>query len=157
MLSFLFREDTFIRLSTEHDTAQNILGAEDLRRSYAEGNYKPNVEYTRELAQRRTSELRQSFRHAFFWVLCSTLLSTGLGFALECYFGICPQLLSSLLQLVGVAIILWATILGIGLGCKIDGWQLVARTCAPVGVRIMYVVGSSLFFLAYAWGTKWIA
>ncbi|WJN57361.1 hypothetical protein [Pseudomonas sp. SO81] len=157
ILFFLFHKEKFVRLSTEHDTAQNILGAEDIRRSYVDGQYKPNVEDTAQLAQNRTSELRQSLRHALLWVLCSTLLSSGVGLALYCYFGVCPQWLSSLLQLIGVAVILWATIWELGWGVRsMDGNTLPERVHQWV-FRLMYVVGSSLFFLAYAWGTTWAA
>lgn len=157
VLSFLFRRSVFIRLSIEHDIAQSILGAEDLRRSYVEGKYKPNVEYTAELAQQRTSELRQSFRHAFLWVLFSTMLSSGIGLSLQCYIGVCSQWLSSVLQLIGVGIILWATIWELGWGIRsMEGNTLPERVHQWV-FRLMYVVGSSLFFLAYTWGTKWAA
>lgn len=154
---FLFRKNAFIRLSTEHDTAQSILGAEDIRRSYAEGKYTPNVEYTAEIALQRTSEMRQSFRHAFLWVLCSTWLASGIGLALQWKIGICAQWLSSVLQLVGVAVILWATIWELGWGVRsLEGNSLPERVHQWV-FRLMYVVGSSLFFLAYAWGTNWSA
>lgn len=157
VLSFLFRRSAFIQLSTEHDTAQNILGAEDLRRAYIEGKYKPNVEYTAEMARQRTLELRQSFRQAFLWVLCSTVLSSGIGFGLQRYIGVCSQWLSSALQLVGVAVILWATIWELGWGVRsMDGNSLPERVHQWV-FRLMYVIGSSLFFLAYTWGTKWAA
>jgi hypothetical protein len=155
VLFFLFRKAAFIRLSTEHDTAQGILGAEDLRQAYIEGKYKPNVEHTAELANERTSELRQAFRDAFLWVLGSTLLSIAAGLALQFSTGICSQWLSSVLQLVGVAIILWATIWELGWNVRsMDGNSLPERVHQWV-FRLMYVVGSSLFFLAYAWGTNW--
>jgi hypothetical protein len=154
---FLFRKQRFLHLSTKHDIAQSVLGPEDLRKAYSEGKYTPNENYTRQLAEDRTSELRASLCQAFLWVLGSTLISSGVGFALQLKFGVCPQWLSSLLQLTGVAIILWATIWELGWNVRsMDGNTLPERVHQWV-FRLMYIIGSSFFFLAYVWGTKWLA
>jgi hypothetical protein len=157
VLAFLFRKCAFIRMSTEHDVAQSILSADDLRRSYVEGKYKPNVEFTADLARERTVELRRSLRQAFTWVLCSALASSGIGLLLQWWLGICAQWLSSLLQLTAVAVILGATIWELGWGIRsMEGITLPERMHQWV-FRLMYVVGSSLFFVAYVWGTRWAA
>lgn len=114
VLMFLLRPAAFVRLAVEHDAAQSVVEAPDLRKAFLEGKYTPNVEYTRGLVEFRTKELRKSLFLSAIAVIGVGFLSAFVGFVLFKSIGICPPWLSAVLQMVGVGVILWATLWELG-------------------------------------------
>lgn len=152
---FVFSRGSFERLALKHDIASNITGAKDIREAYLNGKYNPREDDTRKLVEFRTSGLRASLLRSGLAVLLVGLLSGAFGFATYLLAGVCPVWLSAILQAAGVGVILWATLWELGWNLRsMDGHTLTERVHQWL-FRVMYSLGSALFFFAYVWSVQW--
>lgn len=155
ILLFLFNRRAFECLATEHDVASSITGARDLREAYIAGAYRPDVGYIQNLVEFRTTTLRRSFFLSGVAVAAVGIASGLAGFLLYTVKGLSPVWLSVLLQALGVGTILWATLWELGWNVRsMEGHTLPERVHQWL-FRLMYSVGSALFFFAYAWSVQW--
>jgi hypothetical protein len=155
VLLFLFCPTAFKRRAVEHDTAYNIVKDPHIMKLLFEGKYKPDIEHMVELVELRTSELRKTFLWSALIVMCVGSLFAVVGFALYCRYGQCPSWLSVVFQMLGVGLILWATLWELGWWLRSMGGETLPERVRLWLFRAMYATGSAFFFLAYSWSAKW--
>jgi len=155
VLFFLFRPSAFKSLCLRHDFADSVLREGHIQSAVLAGTLSGPDARDEELVELRTSELRKGLGNAGFFFLGSGLLSAVIGVALFYKFGASPAWLSSILQMSGVGIILWATLWELGWHVRSFGGHTLPERVHQWLFRTMYCIGSACFFLAYAWATNW--
>jgi hypothetical protein len=143
ILLFLFSKRLFVEFAVQFGASKSTKGAF-------------NEDYSKELITTQTNALKESFFDAGFRVVGYGVISGLTGLLTFLQFGPCPSWLSALLQSVGVAIILWATLWQLGLYLRtIDPPGTLAEQVHQWLFNLLYLIGSNLFFFAYAWSVQW--
>jgi hypothetical protein len=98
----------------------------------------------------RGAMLRQALFEALIWMVASASLGFLLGFFFGCYFGR-SEFITSALQLIGAAILLWATL-------AVRGWDIASFATSTLTERVnqwiyrfSYSVGTALLVMTVGW------
>ena len=148
---FLFSPSNFIRMSKDHDISLTLTRENDLRKKFKEGTYQPDEKRYSETARERTKKLRSSLFRSGMCVILSILLAILTGRCLYNTIGPSPKSISSLLQVLGAGVILWATLWELGWNLRSWGGETLPERLHSWLFRLYYVVGTYSLLLSVSW------
>jgi hypothetical protein len=135
----------------EHDIGWSFSTQPDIRQHYSGEHIK---DYEREMlaaAMKRSGVVRQALFFAARLVVFSSLAGFAIGWLFHRYLGSIPPLLNSVLQVTGAGTLLWATIWQLGADVRTMGGESLVERVHSWLFRGLYILGTVLFFVAYAW------
>lgn len=149
-LLFLTRRNAFLELCVTHDRSYSLAESPDLLEKYRAGSYTPDEASLRQNAATRAEHMAASLLAAGKVVGVTAIAGAGAGFVLGRVLGNVLWLVQ-LAQFAGAAIILWATIWELGWSVRSFGGDTLPERVHQYLFRVLYAVGTFVFFLAYFW------
>jgi len=148
---FMFRPRAFMEMAARHDVAWVLSDSQDLREKYLRGEYAPNVDEHYANAQHRSSGLRRSLFRAAGVVFGSVVVGVLAGVVLHRLFGTLNNSWGSILQALGAAILLWATLWQLSRDLQSFGGNSLPERVHTWVFSSLYTLGTVLFFVVYGW------
>lgn len=152
LVSFAFRPKAFVKMATEHDVSLTLTKNKTLRETHLPGEkleeYRDEV---RGYAGQRLPIVRKAFLRAGVRVFCAALLGLALGWAMKGVFGALSPAMNSGIQMLGAALVLWATIWQLDADVQTMGGETLLERTHWWMFCSLYLLGTTLFFIAYTW------
>ncbi len=148
---FHFWPKAFGEMAIKHDASWIISRSDDIRKAYLEGTYEPNLKELGSSNLIRTNGLRKSLHQSLITVGLSALLAIITGNLLHIYAGPLSTFTASTLQAIAVGIILWATLWQLSRDLQSFGGESLAERVHSWTFSFLYILGTLLFFIVYAW------
>lgn len=152
ILLLLFRPDRFVGKAVEHDLSLELKRNEQLRAMFPTGQLPPERKQVFERnAQERTENIRKALWGGLRYTVVTVLAAWASGAVIEVTVGLPQPHVTRLLQLLGGAIVLGATL-------SLLGWEIhsIHGQTLPEQVnrsiyRYLYVIGTYAIALSLTW------
>jgi hypothetical protein len=144
---FVFRFSKYQRIAADHNIAIN-LEAPDLRRSFENGTYEPDVRDFLINAVDSANELRWALFKSFFAVsitLCIALLLTFLQGSVKPSL---PLSWKSVFEIFAAFLLMWSTLFELGWGLRTWKGQALHELIHSLIFRTIFISGSFLLMIA---------
>lgn len=151
ILLFIFSKSKLIDMAYNHDLAAELHRSKERKTAYVAGTWKPDEEVWRERIGKRLDMLRSSLGYAALIVLPWALLAMVFGYMLRINIGALPNWLSGVLQGLGAALILWASLWRYPTDAKTIGEVSLPERLHDWIFGLLYTIGTFMFFIVYTW------
>lgn len=153
IVRFIVFPAAFIEMAATHDVSWDLTENEYVRNQYfGDATQRLKLEQkARENAAFRTQTLRRSFFASWLLVLLSAGLGSLVGWLCGRYVVAAPAIAIVALQVAGGGILLWVTIWQLNPDVRTVGGDSLTERVHSWLYRGLYIIGTALFFVAYAW------
>jgi hypothetical protein len=144
---FLFLFSKYQRIAANHNIAIN-LEAPDLRRSFENGTYKPDVRDFLINAVESANELRRALLKSFFAVSFTLCIALLLAFIEGSVKPSLPLSWKSVFEITAAFLLMWSTLFELGWGLRTWKGQALHELIHSLVFRIIFISGSFVLMLA---------
>jgi F0F1-type ATP synthase assembly protein I len=145
----LFSPEKFSVYATDLNVQEQLKSNASLSKESAEG--KAFIKEMEAYNLARANKIRSSFLNSLLTTFSSIVLGVILGSVLKKLFGSPSIFVLNLFQMLGVGILLSATLSVLSHEIESYGKSTLAEKINKTLFKAQYVLGSFLFFLAYSW------
>lgn len=138
-------------MAEKHDAAWVLSTSGDLREKYVRGEYRPNSDELRALADKRLQALRRSLLAAAVVVGGAAVLGVVAGLLLQVCCGPLAAFASNIWQAIAVGVILWATLWQLSRGLQSFGGESLPERVHGWIFNSLYTLGTFILFVVYGW------
>ena len=150
----VFAPKKFSKYATKSGIEQEFKSNEQLRAAHPDGKAPPEVEDEwNKHNLNRAATIRRAFFSSLIITFSSIIIGIVIGLKLKNLFGNPTTLTTNVIQVIGVGILLSATLSVVGSKIESMKGETLPEHIDRALFRWQYIFGSSLFFLALSWSS----